>query len=578
MVLPAPVVRYGKYALGLGITVFLVSTVLQSNVSDDSVSSAHTEHSQSQDEKRSITTLRQDSSVKGSILTGTEKKERLPLLLPPVPLHEQFNHRFAPIQSVVFTMAFHDKIETFKLFVGSLRWTGYSGHIFIGVIGVTLSEPSRQFLLDNNVRIKEFAVGACDVNFDPEKGSGSNIKCSKEHPKMKAVWAQFLFILEWLEDCTFCREGVVIADIEVFFQRDPFVANVEPYPIMLFEEHPDARTTHWLVDFPVGKCKGKKFDKPMISAGILMGSRKGMLFFLTRLVNEFDTWSKNPSCHFPFNGDIQAIVNYLYYAQVLPAMPVVHVAGHREGVANIVGVFGTQVQRDHGSDWEVHKGGREWLPTDIHNLIDDNGFFLGKDMAPSAIVYQWESFGDTFKKNWLKPMQELVFLAPHARGVERPTALPVGFGRCAIVAALARTESGSHGAGVGLRCCGVVETVLASMEPLRVSLRARCVVYELHGIAFCRLEGPTTHAVAHTQSHSVHRHLRERMPRDAAQHGLARQHRAGGPHCADGGVGASRNQQPHDQSVPVERREQEQASRARQHDRRHLHAPRHHHC
>lgn len=102
-----------------------------------------------------------------------------------------------------------------------------------------------------------------------------------------------------------CILGVVIADIEVFFQRDPFVANVEPYPIMLFEEHPDARTTHWLVDFTVGKCRDKKFDKPMISAGILMGSRKGMLYFLTRMVNEFHAWGENANCHFPFNGDVQ---------------------------------------------------------------------------------------------------------------------------------------------------------------------------------------------------------------------------------------------------------------------------------
>lgn len=207
MALPAPIVRYGKYVLGLGITIFLASTILQSKVSHlDTVSSSHSDHSPSHDEG-SLMAIRKDSEVKGSILPGTEKRGSLPLPLPPVPLHEQFNHRFAPLQSVVFTMAFHDRIETFKLFVGSLRWTGFSGHIFIGVVGVTLSEPSRKFLLDNNVRIKEFSVGACAVNFDPEKGSGSNIKCSKEHPRMKAVWAQFLFMLEWLQECTFCRDG-----------------------------------------------------------------------------------------------------------------------------------------------------------------------------------------------------------------------------------------------------------------------------------------------------------------------------------------------------------------------------------
>mmetsp|Transcript_20181 Transcript_20181/g.31184 ORF Transcript_20181/g.31184 Transcript_20181/m.31184 type:complete len:233 (-) Transcript_20181:132-830(-) len=214
---------------------------------------------------------------------------------------------------------------------------------------------------------------------------------------------------------------------DAFFQSDPFqyVQDPSKNQLMLFEEHSNLTTEHWLTDIPVTRCRQYTFGpQPMICSGSTMGSREGILQYADVMVEEFDYWKNRTECRSDMEGDDQSIHNYLYYTGRLPnAVPI----PHRTGPIHVVGYEANFIYRNiikqalangHGKDLMEAEGwvnrhrfygkddddyqGRNWLPPQDSQLTDpQTGFLLNMDGSISPQVHQFDRFGIPFHSSWL---------------------------------------------------------------------------------------------------------------------------------------------------------------------------------
>lgn len=209
----------------------------------------------------------------------------------------------------------------YKPFVGSLRSTGYKGHI---ILGIAEDAPSNviDYLTNQNVTIKKLKIlppNECThYNITTaNRGIYYNSKCFEDYPDYKITWGRFAVTKDWITDCEDCTDGIMLTDVrDAYFQSDPFIYKKElQKPLMVFEElYPNLTNTHWLTDGPVRNCKDITIGAtPMLCSGSTMGSREGILNYLDTMKKEFDEWNKHESCRSNMPGDDQSIHNYLYY-------------------------------------------------------------------------------------------------------------------------------------------------------------------------------------------------------------------------------------------------------------------------
>jgi hypothetical protein len=103
--------------------------------------------------------------------------------------------------SAVLAMATNMYQGEYQIFVGSLRATGYSGHIILGISDYA-GEDVVNYLSSQNVTIKPIVGG------DP--GSYSEYKVSH---------ARFFLYRDWIENCTSCTDGIMLTDFrDAYFQ------------------------------------------------------------------------------------------------------------------------------------------------------------------------------------------------------------------------------------------------------------------------------------------------------------------------------------------------------------------------
>eukprot|EP00550_Attheya_septentrionalis_P012351 CAMPEP_0198303944 /NCGR_PEP_ID=MMETSP1449-20131203/57148_1 /TAXON_ID=420275 /ORGANISM="Attheya septentrionalis, Strain CCMP2084" /LENGTH=509 /DNA_ID=CAMNT_0044006451 /DNA_START=1 /DNA_END=1527 /DNA_ORIENTATION=+ len=234
---------------------------------------------------------------------------------------------------------------TFEQFVGSLRATGFSGAIILGIA----SDAPRDvldYLAETNVTVKEVTLGPCTYHDD-----SSRSKCLVGFPDYKLSWVRFPLSKQWLLDCKECTDGIMMTDVrDAYFQADPFTHSSIKYPVpglMTFEEiYPDLTTENWLTNAPIEKCKGYEIgNHPMLCSGSTMGTREGILNYLDVMLKEFDAWSKDKKCFSNMVGDDQSIHNHLYYSGMFgkdtAAIP------HRTGPIHVVGVQANKITTEH---------------------------------------------------------------------------------------------------------------------------------------------------------------------------------------------------------------------------------------
>ena len=152
-------------------------------------------------------------------------------------------------KSVVMGMINGYHLSIYETFVGSLRATGYPGHIILGVAN-DAPKGTIDYLNSQNVTIK-YIENAERCTYNGTKLNNGKIvnmqkewgwKCTKDHPDYKLSWGRFVHYKDWLDECTKCTDGVILTDVrDAYFQRDPFdTANKrnQTHSLMVFEEDP----------------------------------------------------------------------------------------------------------------------------------------------------------------------------------------------------------------------------------------------------------------------------------------------------------------------------------------------------
>jgi len=322
--------------------------------------------------------------------------------------------------ATVMGMATGYNVGVYKRFVGSLRKSGYKGHIIL----VIADDPARgvvDYLSSKGVTMKTLKKVPCTTKiFDEgEKVSGHAKEvatCAHPYPDIKIRWGRFPLLRDYLQECETCTGPVLVTDVrDAFFQRDPFGDGAPVIRgLQVFQEAKFQKTTHWLVKGPVSKCKGLVIDDIMLCSGTTIGTREAILEYLGIMHQEMSEWMKNPKCCCnKMNGDDQSIHNYLFYTGRFPNATSIP---NRFGIVHTVGKQAAEIYKAHEKNLVRSRGDKDlakvvpfpgtkdgenpWLGPEF-DLVDNEGFFMDYDGSRSRVVHQWDRFRDKIQP-WLK--------------------------------------------------------------------------------------------------------------------------------------------------------------------------------
>ena len=145
----------------------------------------------------------------------------------------------------VLSMASASGLEDHERFVGSLRATGYSGRIILGISPDAPGDVIRYLESQDVTYHRVHKAASCARNgtegaepmymtYDDESGigtarriiidaDGTGWNCPREHPDYKLTWARFFYYGDWLRDCGGCTDGIMLTDFrDAYFQAGEF--------------------------------------------------------------------------------------------------------------------------------------------------------------------------------------------------------------------------------------------------------------------------------------------------------------------------------------------------------------------
>lgn len=318
-------------------------------------------------------------------------------------------------------------------FIGSLRKSGFLGHIILGV-AENVSPKVLAYFRFRNVTHKVLVRANCTHHpwFDGNETAMAERKiqspdaygdlsyCVGPYTNIKSRWVKYPLARDWLLDCKTCTGPVLLTDIrDAYFQTNPFGPNLPKIEgLQVFEEHRDITTEHWLVSWPTGECKNVTFKKPMLCSGSTVGTREAMMDYLNVIYDEMQVWISTDKCRFFTVGDDQSIHNWLFYTGKIAnavAIPI------REGIVNTIGHEASLIFEAHIANglaqnftesYARHvmdlKGAtsKSWIGPE-YGLTDEDGFFTNKDGSRSPMVHQFDRLGLIAFDRWRIKQDEL---------------------------------------------------------------------------------------------------------------------------------------------------------------------------
>ena len=300
-------------------------------------------------------------------------------------------------------------LRVYKSFVGSLRNTGYDGHIILGLSEENLSAESKLYLLSMGVTMKFLNFIECTSTtpnkLPTEKDIFDGKNCIAPYDHIKITWARFVLQRDWLVQCETCTGPVLLTDVrDTYFQSNPFAEPEKIEGLQVFEEY-KITTQYWLAEWPIRECKGESFEKPMLCSGTTIGTRQAIIDYVDIMYKEMTEWINQIQCRFNTIGDDQSIHNYVFYANKLPFAKAIP---FRTGIVNTVGSIGGEIFEDLRARGEENyhfpgKNGNDWLgKVDFlsFRLTNSEGLFLNEDGSISPIIHQYDRFGPILS-TWL---------------------------------------------------------------------------------------------------------------------------------------------------------------------------------
>jgi hypothetical protein len=202
--------------------------------------------------------------------------------------------------ATVMGMAVGYKLYVFQEFVGSLRKSGYKGHIILGVEPDVPKEVLKYFRY-RNVTPKVMRWVNCTYRDDTRKNDiFKETKCAHPYPDIKIRWSRFPLQRDWLQECDSCTGPVLTMDVrDSVFQLDPFgPGSPKITGLQVYEEHKSQTTQHWLAEWPISTCKGFSYNETMLCSGTTTGTRAAIIKYLEIMYEEMKVWINKPECRF----------------------------------------------------------------------------------------------------------------------------------------------------------------------------------------------------------------------------------------------------------------------------------------
>ncbi len=286
------------------------------------------------------------------------------------------------VHAAVIGLAAGYDLPVLRRFVGSLRQTGYCGHIILGV-APDVTDAVLEYLQQQQVTIQRLQWTPCEYHYNME-----TIVCAHPYANLKVRWGRFPLARDWLLECPACTGPVLVTDVrDVLFQRDPF-HGMAINGLQLFAEHPYQTTLHKLVKKPIRRCKHMKLKEPMLCSGTTVGTREAILAYLGAMHQELVVWASQDDCRLVNReGGDQAVHNYIYYTGKLPAATQV-IPFRSSGVVNTVAVWGKLLEEQLRNHSDSIKWDQIWK----FNVTDRQGYFLESDGSRSRTVHQFDRF------------------------------------------------------------------------------------------------------------------------------------------------------------------------------------------
>jgi hypothetical protein len=328
--------------------------------------------------------------------------------------------------ATVMGMATGYGVQEYRYFVGSLRKSGYQGHIMLGV-DPDMRPGVEDYLTKMNVtmlRIKKIpCVTQILKDVDEANSHAKEVStCIDPYPDVKIRWGRFPFLRDALINCASCTGPVLITDVrDTIVQRDPFGDGAPPVTgLQVFQEFRHMKTDNWLVSWPVEKCKGKIEaiqNQPMLCSGTTIATREMAIGYLNAMYEEMKVWMKDPNCCCNgINGDDQSIHNYLFYSGGFNHLHVQSFPPRTGAIVNTVGnqaslistarlearkrMTNLTIEQQHDDPFDgADEASGQWLGLHF-DLTDPHGYFIEYDGSYSRVVHQYDRFGQQIMR-WL---------------------------------------------------------------------------------------------------------------------------------------------------------------------------------
>jgi hypothetical protein len=330
-------------------------------------------------------------------------------------LYETLNLHGNSSTATVIALASGYPVVVYQRFVGTLRKSGYTGHIILGV-APDITDASLQYLQYRKVTVKILSWVNCTYMKGPEDEDDifKETTCADPYPDIKIRWSRFPLARDWLLECTSCTGPVLVTDArDALFQLDPFgPGSPSVTGLQVFQEHLNLSVYAPFTEMPIRVCKKVSYKGPMLCSGTTVGTRAAMIQYLNAMYEEMKVWIADEKCRFDFNGDDQAIHNHLYYSGQLPfAVSIVNRMG---GIVNTIGHHAAQIAKQHFAYYEK-KGlskseatqipydganNQTWISTDV-GVTNEVGQFIEFDGSLSRVIHQWDRFHAMYDK-WLR--------------------------------------------------------------------------------------------------------------------------------------------------------------------------------
>lgn len=303
--------------------------------------------------------------------------------------------------------------DIFRTLVGSLRTSGFDGHIILGV-HPSISDDDQAYLAKMDVTFYAIEMVPCDKSISDGGTDGVRNSCSRGIEHLTIEKSRFEMSRQWLHACKSCTGWVLAMDTrDILFQRPPFTGmphpDKSPYDLLFIEElapytqpqRDNPRTyvptvSNGIYQGNEGGCYGHHYhqkypERAILCSGTIIGNRRGMDRFLAVFVDEFleNNNKANPKCKAADTPD-QLILQPMYYS----------------------GYFG-EFERTRTSPWgagPVNTIGVPCVREGIHSSLDltefdtETGLILnlnvkdGHPMRIAPIVHQWDRCHD-----WIHP-------------------------------------------------------------------------------------------------------------------------------------------------------------------------------